>query len=110
MSPKRPSVTVCRITGCAELRPCPVGGHEPEPWAGSTRHATLPAGWSSRIVPRILRRDPICSICHAAPSAEVDHIDDPDDHDDANLQGLCTRCHREKTQRQAAAARRHARG
>lgn len=106
--PRKPTLT-CRISGCPELRPCPKDGHEPKPWAGSDRRAHLPPGWSSRIVPRILRRDPICKACKAAPSAEVDHIDGRDNHEPTNLQGLCVPCHAAKTKREAAEARRRAR-
>lgn len=107
MSRKR--TTVCHVSGCPELRPCSVDGHERKPWAGSTRRRTLPHDWNRRRR-RILRRDPICRACRAAPSVEVDHIDDPDDHSDGNLQGLCPPCHAAKTTQQATEARRRAHG
>lgn len=48
----------------------------------------------------ILRRDPVCVICNAAPSHHVDHViakakggtDDPE-----NLRGICASCHSRKT-------------
>jgi len=71
------------------------------------RTVPLPPGWKTRIVPRILRRDPRCRLrthCWGAKSTEVDHIDDPADHSDANLRGVCSRCHAHRTGQQGAAA------
>lgn len=96
----------CRIPSCPELRPCPVEGHERRAWEGSTRRVDLPPDWSSRIVPRILARDPICTICDAALSTEVHHTGDRHDHRDEVLAGVCSRCHKAETAQQAAAARR----
>lgn len=93
----------CSNPTCPELQPCPT--HKPKPWATSTRRQRLPRGWG-RIRARILRRDPICKVCGNAASVEVDHIVAGDDHSDANLQGICKRCHREKTQAEAGRARR----
>jgi 5-methylcytosine-specific restriction endonuclease McrA len=45
-------------------------------------------------------------VCDGALSTEVDHIDDPHDHGEKNLQGICSPCHKDKTQREAADARR----
>lgn len=98
---------VCTEPGCPALRPCET--HQRKPWQGSNRRAELPPDWP-RIRQRILRRDPICRACMAAPSAEVDHIDNPHDHSDANLQGLCAPCHKVKTQREAARGRRRRHG
>ena len=71
------------------------------------RTVPLPKGWSTRTVPRILRRDPQCTLrthCQGARSVEVDHIGDPADHDDSNLRGVCKRCHAHRTGQQGAAA------
>ena len=50
----------------------------------------------------ILRRDRICRLCHAAPSTEADHII-PLSRGGTwaleNGQGLCKRCHGQKTRR-----------
>lgn len=104
----RTTTQVCRRSGCPELRPCPVDGHEPKAWAGSTRRATLPPDWERRRQ-RILRRDvtcrlslPVCTIL----ATEVDHIDDPDDHEPPNLRGVCPPCHAQHTKTQAAEGRR----
>lgn len=98
---------VCSVPHCPELQPCPE--HEKEPWAGSTRRSELPSNWES-IRRRILDRDPACKVCDNALSTEVDHIHDPHDHSDENLQGICSRCHTDKTQREAALARRNRHG
>lgn len=95
---------VCSKPGCPHLQPCP--DHPKIPWAGSSRRHELPRDWKSRIVPRILARDPVCTRCRARPSTEVHHIDDRHDHRDSNLAGVCADCHGHETQRQAAIGRR----
>lgn len=102
-----PALKVCSTPGCPRTQPCP--DHPKLPWQGSTRRAELPPGWSSRIVPRILDRDPLCTlriVCDGHLSREVHHVADPHDHSDANLAGTCKACHVVATQRQAADARR----
>lgn len=68
----------------------------------------LPHNWD-KIRARILKRDPRCRIngprCTVA-TTEVDHIYGRGSHDDRNLQGVCASCHRDKTNMEAAAARR----
>lgn len=98
---------VCSSPRCPALQPCPE--HTPQPWAGSSRRAELPPDWSSRIVPRILRRDPLCTICSLALSTDVHHTGDPHDHSDEVLAGVCRACHDAETQKQAAAARQRSR-
>jgi hypothetical protein len=103
---------VCSHVGpdgsCAELAPCSV--HVKVPWEGSTRRSELPPGWSSRIVPRILRRDPVCTdgvVCgRLSLSTEVHHVGRPDQHEDEFLRGVCHDCHVYRTGQQAAEARR----
>jgi 5-methylcytosine-specific restriction endonuclease McrA len=54
------------------------------------------SGWH-RARRRVLARDPVCVICRARPSTEVDHVvmrAAGGGHDMANLRGLCTECHR----------------
>ncbi|RKN40798.1 HNH endonuclease [Streptomyces hoynatensis] len=83
-------------------------------WSSSGRRAQLPKGWSSRIVPRILARDGHRCVarltdgtrCTETERLEVDHIGDPLNHGDANLQTLCRRHHKRKTQAESAQARR----
>jgi hypothetical protein len=74
-------------------------------WEGSTRRATLPRDWH-KITKRILRRDPVCTLCWAAPSTEADHVGDRLDHRDESLRGVCGPCHRRRTLGQAVAVRR----
>lgn len=80
-------------------------------WAGSTRRARLPKGWSSSTVPRIKARDNgVCQwpgedgVCGQV-GTEVDHRVRGDDHADTNLWLLCHHHHAAKTAREAAAAR-----
>jgi 5-methylcytosine-specific restriction protein A len=63
----------------------------------------MPPGWTTTRA-RILRRDPVCRLCQAAPSAEVHHLR-PGVEADAWLLGVCEPCHLAETQRQAALAR-----
>lgn len=97
---------ICSAPHCPNLEPC--AEHAKVAWAGSTRRARLPRGWEKRRR-FILQRDPICRdgrVCnHQALSTAVDHIVPGDDHSHRNLQGICTDCHREKTQQEAAQAR-----
>ena len=100
----------CSHPTCPNVQPCP--DHQRKLWQGSYRRAQLPSGWSSRIVPRILKRDPLCTlaiVCRGlALSTEVHHTGDPMDHRDEALGGTCHDCHATVTQQQAAAARRAA--
>lgn len=103
--PRKPSLN-CRIPGCNGGGACEL--HTPKPWEQSSRRHRLPSDWNRRRA-RILRRDPICRSCMAAPSAEVDHVDGTDNHADTNLQGLCKPCHARKTAAEAAVARKRGR-
>jgi len=78
---------------------------DPGKWAGRTRRPDLPPDWSHRRR-RVLERHPICRVCGDALSTEVDHIEPGSDHRYKNLQGICSSCHNEKTQLEAAASRR----
>lgn len=55
----------------------------------------------------VLRHQPICSICHLAPSTEVDHIeplaDNGEPYNLSNLQGTCAKCHAAKSHKERAA-------
>lgn len=74
------------------------------PWDGSTRSARLPPDWDKRRA-RVLRNSPTCQRCETRPPVEVDHVTPGDDHSLANLQALCTSCHRAKTAAEGVAAR-----
>jgi hypothetical protein len=99
---------LCSHPMCPNIAPCPT--HAPAPWQGSTRRQQLPPGWSHRIVPRILKRDPVCTdgvVCGGLSlSTEVHHIGHPQDHRDIMLRGVCHDCHTYRTGQQAAEARR----
>jgi 5-methylcytosine-specific restriction protein A len=50
----------------------------------------------------VLAEQPVCVLCHVAPSTEVDHIAPHRGHyalffNRHNLQGLCATCHGRKT-------------
>jgi hypothetical protein len=64
----------------------------------------MPRGWA-RTRARILRRDPTCRLCLAAPSTEVHHLLGPGFEADHQLAGVCHPCHRRVTTAQALAAR-----
>ena len=91
-----------------------------KPWATSDRRERLPRDWTSRIVPRILRRDGHrCTWvdwaeggrvrCERTVGLEVDHIIPGDDHSDENLRTLCHEHHWRKTAKEAGAGRAKAR-
>ena len=63
----------------------------------------MPPGWAATRA-RVLRRDPTCRLCLAAPSTEAHHTL-PGVEDEATIVGACAPCHRAVTQAQAAAAR-----
>lgn len=94
----------CRVYDCPHIRPCPVEGHEPKAWEGSTRRKRLPPGWDKTRL-RILERDPICSICHDNLSTVCDHKMPGDDHSEENLQGICSDCDRRKSSREGVEAK-----
>lgn len=112
----RTKVTVCARPGCPELRPCPVEGHEPKPWASSTRKQHVRSGWQQqRDNKRILRRHRyICHVCGEFGAMQVDHVmplfEGGPDTDDNKRPIHAEPCHREKTAAEAARARGHRRG
>ncbi|MFG3405650.1 HNH endonuclease [Streptomyces sp. NPDC048142] len=80
-------------------------------WSTSNRRSELPRNWEA-IRQRVIRRDRgLCrgvlsegALC-GHPGTEVDHVRPGDDHTLANLQLLCSWCHRRKTQGESARAR-----
>jgi 5-methylcytosine-specific restriction enzyme A len=76
-------------------------------WANSTRRARLPRNWPA-LVAHVLERDPRCKLAYPGctiQSTEVDHRQRGDDHRLSNLQGVCTPCHKRKTNRESQQAR-----
>jgi 5-methylcytosine-specific restriction enzyme A len=67
----------------------------------------MPRGWAATRA-RVLRRDPICRLCGAAPSTEAHHTQ-PGNEAEATIVGACSPCHRAVSLQQAAAARAAAR-
>ncbi|MGF2654853.1 HNH endonuclease [Serratia marcescens] len=118
MPPKTPKA--CRKRGCRNTTTDPGGfcsEHRGEGWRnykpGQSRHQR---GYGSRwdvIKPRILKRDKgLCQEClrrGAITEADcVDHIvplAHGGDDSEANLQSLCTPCHRAKTARERRSGR-----
>lgn len=76
----------------------------PGQWVGSDRSKRLPSNWPD-IRDQILKRDPICKVCHSRRSVQVDHKKNGDDHSSFNLQGICEPCHKKKTAQEGALAR-----
>jgi 5-methylcytosine-specific restriction enzyme A len=97
--PYRPPLG-CTHPGCPHPVPCP---DNPRTWRGRA----MPRGWAATRA-RILRRDPICRLCLAAPSTEAHHTQ-PGNEDEATIVGACSPCHRAVSLQQAAAARAAAR-
>lgn len=74
-------------------------------WDTSRRASRLPQNWRA-LRKQVLERDPVCKICGVRPSTVADHIQPmTDDHRLEALQGVCDPCHRQKTAKEAAAAR-----
>lgn len=73
-------------------------------WTTSDRRQRLPAHWP-RLRAMVLKRDPVCKVCGRRPSMQADHIKPGDDHSPSNLQGICTPCHKDKTQKESMQAR-----
>lgn len=78
-----------------------------------TTKRNLPPNWSA-LVKQVLASQPGCQIAYAGrwagrtgmmqcggAATEVDHIGDPGDHTPGNLRGVCTPCHRRRTEQQA---------
>jgi 5-methylcytosine-specific restriction enzyme A len=110
-APKRP---------CADL-PCPAfavragrclphaRAHDRERPSWAVRYG---ADWPAKRG-RVLARDPVCTVCGAEPSVEVDHvvaIADGGSLEEENLRGIGRRCHAEKSARERAARTAAARG
>lgn len=102
----------CLVAGCALKRDregqCAVHGTgrwpEDRPNAGQRGYGHR---WR-QIRAVILARDPICRICHRAPSVQCDHIiarSAGGDDSAGNLRGVCKRCHDSRTGRQGRLSR-----
>jgi 5-methylcytosine-specific restriction enzyme A len=96
----------CLTPGCGTLHTnqsyC--DAHRPKAWRTKRTGPSPYGGDSWKIMRRmVLSEEPVCRICHQAPSTQVDHIE-PVARGGAwlersNLQGVCGPCHRRKTAR-----------
>lgn len=81
-------------------------------WIGSNRAKRLPRDWGA-IRTEVLRRDHrLCRLGYPGcthTATEVDHVIANDDDSLSNLQSVCGACHKQKTARESAQARRVAR-
>ena len=109
---------ICSAPGCPipadECRdPAHRGtGWRPDSVRGSRHERGYGAEWD-RTRARILKRDPWCKICALERSTEVDHEKPKTSggtDEETNLRGVCAACHRAKTSREAARARRNEEG
>jgi 5-methylcytosine-specific restriction protein A len=113
MTPWAP-LRACSWPGCPEKLPRDLKSsrcerHREPRWDDRPNAGARGYGQAWRkIRARILQRDPICVLCHDAPSTQCDHVqaksaggtDDP-----SNLRGVCRGCHDSRTGRQGQAHR-----
>jgi 5-methylcytosine-specific restriction enzyme A len=105
------ALTVCSVPGCPQLTPagrCVDHAREADRARG-TAHQRGYGSRHRRVFRRaVLRRDPVCVLCHQAPATTADHYPlsrrelearglDPDDPRFGR--GLCQRCHSRETAR-----------
>lgn len=102
---------VCVVSGCprsaevagrcqAHALPSIRPDHNPE-----QRRYYVSRHWKA-IRALVIQQEPVCGICHANPTTNVDHIDGDWRHEQrSNLRGLCTTCERSHTGRQHALKR-----
>lgn len=111
--PRTPKV--CSTPGCPNLTDgdprCAT--HTPQPWAGSTRRERVgTSGWQQQRDARriMIRHRGICHVCGHPGADQVDHVialaAGGTDTDTNKRPIHANPCHREKTEREAAAARR----
>lgn len=101
--PKR-ALRPCTTPGCPSLvkgGPCATHRKKRDHARGNAGKRGYGAAWRVKR-DRIIARDPICMICHKAPSTDADHKvprAQGGSDDDSNLQGACHPCHSSKTVR-----------
>ena len=108
MSPSKP-MHPCNHSGCLRItseRFCPEHQRQQEKLYDQARGTSAERGYGTnhrRWRQLILARDPICMVCHVKQSTEADHIDGNNKNLDMdNGQGLCKRCHSQKTAQEQA--------
>lgn len=101
--------TVCSKPGCPKLTEtgrCTEHRAEADAARGTARQRGYGRGHEQRFRPGVLARDPVCVLCHLAPSVHADHHPlsrrqlvtaglDPDDPQYGR--GLCGPCHSRHT-------------
>ncbi|MYR55544.1 holin [Streptomyces sp. SID625] len=100
---------VCTTPGCPEFTDagrCPSCRAEAEQRRGSARQRGYDSGHERRFRAAVLARDPMCVLCHDAPSVHADHWptdrrtlvrQGKDPNDPARGRGLCGPCHSRET-------------
>ncbi len=102
----------CRIPDCPYIRPCPVEGHEPQPWQKRNPNSqrTLSGSRQQKRARHILEQyETVCHVCGHHGSDEVDHViplAEGGVDDESNLRPIHSEpCHREKTAEEARRGR-----
>ncbi|MBM9621016.1 holin [Streptomyces zhihengii] len=108
---RRRALTVCSRPGCPNLTPtgrCPACRQHAEQQRGTARQRGYDTEHETRFRRAVLARDPVCVICHAAPSVHADHhpidrrtlaANGHDPNDPAHGRGTCAPCHSAETAR-----------
>lgn len=106
---RRRALTVCSLPDCPQLTDtgrCTQHRREAEQQRGSARQRGYGHGHETRFRPGVLARDPVCVLCHAAPSVHADHYPLDRRHllaagldadDPRHGRGLCGPCHSKHT-------------
>jgi 5-methylcytosine-specific restriction enzyme A len=100
--------SICFVAGCSRLQPCLTHQRKPWPHRLPSKQERGYGYEYLRLRKRVLEREPLCYVCHAAPSTTVDHelpLAEGGTHAEANLRGCCARCQQSKAGREGARAR-----
>ncbi|WP_236243141.1 holin [Streptomyces sp. CC228A] len=108
----RTRYTICTVPGCPEYTNqggrCPDHRREAERRRGTARQRGYGRQHEQRFRAGVLARDPICVLCHQAPSVHADHHplsrrelaeQGADPNDPRHGRGLCAPCHNRETAR-----------
>lgn len=103
MSPTKPA-RPCRVATCSHLQPCPVPGHQKQPWEKRPSPQTYNSAEWKRLRARVLREEPTCRLrlpgC-TGRSTTAAHIQSVAERPNlflvrSNVRGSCASCnHRE---------------